>query len=104
MWLARLPPDEGEPNAAECFVHNYYKYFVHVLVVLLHVRFSVVSPIPFYWPPFFSGSSLYRKYYHTSLLFLVCCNSQTTQATELIQTRLQIAPSILITFHIKKDT
>ena len=39
-----LPPDEGEPNAAECFVHN---YLVRVLVVLLHARFSVVSPIPF---------------------------------------------------------
>ena len=36
--------------------------------------------------------------------FLIRCNSQTTQATELTQTRLQIAPSILITFHIKKDT
>ena len=39
-----LPPDEGEPNAAECFVHN---YLVFVLVVLLHARFSVVGPIPF---------------------------------------------------------
>ena len=39
-----LPPDEGEPNAAECFVH---KYLVHVLVVLLHACFSVVGPIPF---------------------------------------------------------
>ena len=29
--LLVLPPDEGEPNAAECFVH---KYLVHVLVVL----------------------------------------------------------------------
>ena len=38
------------------------------------------------------------------LLFLIRCNSQTTQARELTQTRLQIAPSILITFHIKKDT
>ena len=37
------------------------------------------------------------------LLFIVRCNSQTTQATELTQKRLQIAPSILITFHIKKD-
>ena len=36
-----LPPDEGEPNTAECFVHN---YLVHVLV---HARFSVVGPIPF---------------------------------------------------------
>ena len=35
------------------------------------------------------------------LLFFVRCNSQTTQATELTQTRTQIAPS---TFHIKKDT
>ena len=38
------------------------------------------------------------------LLFFVRCNSQTTQATELTQKRLQIAPPILITFHIKKDT
>ena len=38
------------------------------------------------------------------LLFFVRCNSQTTQATELTQKRLQIARSILITFHIKKDT
>ena len=38
------------------------------------------------------------------LLFFVRCNSQTTQATELTQKRLQSAPSILITFHIKKDT
>ena len=38
------------------------------------------------------------------LLFLIRCNSQTTQATELTQKRLQIAPSILITLHIKKDT
>ena len=65
----------------------------------------------FYWPPFFFGPSLYRKYYRTSRLllllfffFLIRCNSQTTQATELTQKRLQIAPSILITFHIKKDT
>ena len=36
--------------------------------------------------------------------FLIRCNSQTTQATELTQKRLQITPSILITFHIKKDT
>ena len=35
------------------------------------------------------------------LLLFVRCNSQTTQATELTQ---QIAPPILITFHIKKDT
>ena len=32
------------PNTAECFVH---KYLVHVLVVLLHARCSVVGPIPF---------------------------------------------------------
>ena len=38
------------------------------------------------------------------LLFFVRCNSQTAQATELTQKRLQIAPSILITFHIKKNT
>ena len=38
------------------------------------------------------------------LLFFVRCNSQTTQATELSQKRLQIALPILITFHIKKDT
>ena len=38
------------------------------------------------------------------LLLFVRCNSQTTQATELTQKRLQIAPPILITFHIKKDT
>ena len=95
-----------------CITTN--KYLVHVLVVLLHARFSVVGPIPFLLAAtFFFGSSLYRKYYRTSrllllllllLLFFVRCNSQTTQATELTQTRLQIAPSILITFHIKKDT
>ena len=38
------------------------------------------------------------------LLLFIRCNSQTKQATELTQKRLQIAPSILITFHIKKDT
>ena len=38
------------------------------------------------------------------LLFFVRCNSQTTQATELTQKRLQIAPSTRITLHIKKDT
>ena len=49
-----LPPDEGEPNAAECFVHNYNnKYLVRVLVVLLHARFSVVGPIPFLLAAFF---------------------------------------------------
>ena len=46
-----LPPDEGEPNAAECFVH---KYLVRVLVVLLHARFSVVGPIPFILAAIFS--------------------------------------------------
>ena len=34
-----------------CITTN--KYLVRVLVVLLHARFSVVGPIPFYWPPFF---------------------------------------------------
>ena len=29
------------------------KYLVHVLVVLLHVRFSVSALYLFYWPPFF---------------------------------------------------
>ena len=42
-----------------CITTN--KYLVHVLVVLLHARFSVVGPILFYWPPFFFGSSLYRS-------------------------------------------
>ena len=36
-------------------------------------------------------------------IFLFHCNSQTTQATELTHTRIQIAPSMLITFHIKED-
>ena len=48
-----------------------------------------------------SSSLLLLLFY---FIFLVRCNSQTTQATELTQTRLQIAPSIVITFHIKKDT
>ena len=58
-----------------------------------------------------SISFLFLFFFHQSsllllllLLFFVHCNSQTTQATELTQTRTQIAPSILITFHIKKDT
>ena len=43
------------------------KYFMCVLVVLLHARFSVVGPIPFLLAAFFfPGSSLYRKYYRTS--------------------------------------
>ena len=54
-----LPPDEGEPNAAECFVHNYYKYLVRVLVVLLHARFSVVGPIPFLLAAIFLGGHPY---------------------------------------------
>ena len=61
---------------------------------------------------FFHQSSLYpikifAKCFYLLLLLLllfVRCNSQTTQATELTQKRLQIASSILITFHIKKDT
>ena len=45
------------------------KYLVHVLVVLLHDCFSVVSPIPFLLAAiFFSWLSLYRKYYCTSQL------------------------------------
>ena len=51
-----LPLDEGEPNAAECFVLN---YLVHVLVVLLHARFSVVSPIPFLLAAFFFSGHPY---------------------------------------------
>ena len=44
------------------------KYLVHVLVVLLHARFSVVGPIPFILAAiFFLGPSLYRKYYRTIL-------------------------------------
>ena len=38
-----------------CITTN--KYLVRVLVVLLHVRFSVVGPIPFLLCLFFSGSS-----------------------------------------------
>ena len=46
---------------------NTNKYLVHVLVVLLHARFSVVGPIPFLLAAiFFLGPSLYRKYYRTS--------------------------------------
>ena len=49
-----------------------HKYLVSVLVVLLHARFSVVSPIPFLLATiFFLGSSLYRKYYCTSRLYYV---------------------------------
>ena len=48
------------------------KYLVCVLVVLLHVHFSVVGPIPFLLAAFFSpGSSLYRKYYRTSRYLLL---------------------------------
>ena len=48
-----------------CITTN--KYLVRVLVVLLHARFSVVVPIPFLLAAiFFSGPSLYRKYYRTS--------------------------------------
>ena len=48
-----------------CITSN--KYLVRVLVVLLHARFSVVSPIPFILAAiFFPGSSLYRKCYRTS--------------------------------------
>ena len=48
-----------------CITTN--KYLVHVLVVLLHARFSVVGPYTFsIGRHFFSGSSLYRKYYRTS--------------------------------------
>ena len=50
------------------------------------------------------NARLFARILHHKLLFLIRCNSQTTQATELTETRLQIAPSILITFHIKKDT
>ena len=35
-----------------CITTN--KYLVHVLVVLLHARFSVVGPIPFLLAAFFS--------------------------------------------------
>ena len=61
-----LPPDEGEPNAAECFVH---KYLVHVLVVLLHARFSVVGPIPFLLAAiFFSGHPYIQHVGSTTVL------------------------------------
>ena len=42
------------------------------------------------------------SYYYYLKKKFIHCNSQTTQATELTKTRLQIALSILITFHIKK--
>ena len=51
-----LSPYEGEPNAAECFVH---KYLVHVLVVLLHACFSVFGPIPFLLAAIFSPGRPY---------------------------------------------
>ena len=35
------------------------KYLMHVLVVLLHARFSVVSPIPFLLAAFFSSGHPY---------------------------------------------
>ena len=35
-------------------------------------------------------------------LFLIRCNSQTTQATELIQTRTQIAPPIYYNLHLSR--
>ena len=38
------------------------------------------------------------------VLFLICCNSQTTQAAELTQTRTQIAPPILQSSPIKEGT
>ena len=40
-----------------------HKYLERVLVVLLHVHYSIVCPIPFLLAAIFSGSSLYRKYY-----------------------------------------
>ena len=52
------------------------KYLVRVLAVLLHARFSVVSPIPFLLAAIFLGSSLYRKYYfpiHTDVVHEIGC-------------------------------
>ena len=70
-----------------CITTN--KYLVHVLVVLLHARFSVVGPIPFLLAAiFFSGHPYIGS----------------TTVLPDYSSRLQIAPSILITFHIKKDT
>ena len=78
------------------------RYSVRVLVVLLHVRFRVVGPIRFVLAAsFFFRSSLYRKYYRTTRLFLIRCNSQTT---ELTQTRTQITPPILQSSPIKEGT
>ena len=46
-----LPPDETLQSVLCIKTTN--KYLVHVLVVLLHVRFSVVGPIPFLLAAFF---------------------------------------------------
>ena len=55
------------PTLSELKLIIINKYLVHVLVLLLHARFSVVGPIPFLLAAiFFLGPSLYRKYYHTS--------------------------------------
>ena len=43
-----------ELQSVLCITTN--KYLVHVLVVLLHARFSVVGPIPF---PFLGGGHPY---------------------------------------------
>ena len=48
----------------------------------------------------YSSSYYYYYYYYYYSSFAVTHK----QATELTQKRLQIAPPILITFHIKKDT
>ena len=58
-----LPPDEVSQTLQSVLCVTTDKYLVRVLVVLLHARYSIVGPIPFYWPPFFSG---HPKYYSTS--------------------------------------
>ena len=54
-----------------CITTN--KYLVHVLVVLLHARFSVVGPIPFLLAAIFFPGHPYRKYYRTSRLCMSVC-------------------------------
>ena len=46
----------------------------------------------------------FKEFFILILLFLIRCNSQTTQATELTQTRTQIAPPILQSSHSKEGT
>ena len=65
-----------------CITTN--KYLVHVLVVLLHARFSVVGPIPFLLAAIFFSVHPYIGSTTVLPYFPICCSLLTFNCSLLI--------------------